>query len=131
MDEFKHQVPESTAFSVGYFEGRQSTKYWICTEQDLNAMYNHCHSEIMLWCDGCSADEPAAKRPRPEGITTKQEEKEAKVEALAKELKERNADKMELTEPQYQLWACMIIIGVHADKDVPPQIPIISGVTPK
>ena len=65
--------------------------------------------------------------PRPEGITTKQE-KEAKVEALAKEWKERNTDKMEL---QYQLWARMIITGVHADKDVLPQIPIISGVTPK
>ena len=25
----------------------------------------------------------------------------------------------------------MIVTGVHADKDVPPQIPIISGVTPK
>ena len=34
---------------------------------------------------------------------------------------------MELTKPQYRLWACMIITGVHADKDVSPQIPIISG----
>ena len=83
-------------------------------------MYNHCHSEIMLWCNGCTADEPTAKRPRPEGIITKREEKEAKVEALAKELKERNADTMELTEQQYQLWARMIIAGVHADKDVLP-----------
>ena len=99
MDEFKDQVPQSTAFSVGYFEGRQSTKYWICTEQDSNAMYNHCHNEIMLWCDGHITDEPTAKRPRSEGASTKREEKETKVDILATELKERNCDKMELTEP--------------------------------
>jgi len=50
---------------------------------------------------------------------------------LAKELKEENRDKMELTEPQYRLWAPMIVTGVHTDKDVPPQILIISEVTPK
>jgi len=131
MDEFKDHIPQSTAFSVGYFEGRQSTKYWICIEQYLIAMYNRCHNEIMLWCNGHIADKPSAKRPRAEGINTKREEKETRVEVLAKELKEQNSDKMELTEPQYRLWAHMIVIGVHADKDLPLQIPIISGVTPK
>ena len=57
--------------------------------------------------------------------------KRNKVEVLAKELKEQNCDKMELTKPQYQLWAPMIVTGVHADKDVPPQILIISEVTPR
>jgi len=75
IDEFKDQVPQSTAFSVGYFKGRHSTKYWICTEQDLNAMYNHCHNEIMLWCDGHITDESTAKCPRSEGACTKREEK--------------------------------------------------------
>ena len=130
MDEFKDQVPQSTVFSFGYFEGRQSTKYWICTEQDLNAMYNRCHNEIMLWCDGHTTDVPTAKRSRPEGINTNEKRKKQRLRYW-QELKERNADKMELTEPQYQLWACMITSGVHADKDVPPHIPITSGVTPK
>jgi len=67
-NEFKDQVPQSTIFSVDYFEGcHHSTKYWIFTEHDINVMHNHCHSEIMLWCDGHTADELTAKHPRPEG----------------------------------------------------------------
>ena len=54
MDKFKDLVPQSTAFLVDYFEGRQSTKYWICTEPDLNAMCNHCNNEIIL-CYGVMA----------------------------------------------------------------------------
>jgi len=99
MDEFKDQVPQWTTFLVGYFEGCQSTKYWICTEQDLNAMYNRCHNEIMVWCNAQITDEPTAKHPRVDKISTKRAEKETKVEVLGKELKEWNSDKMELSEP--------------------------------
>lgn len=87
MDEFKEQVPQSTSFSIGYFEGHQSAKYWIYTEE---VMYNHCSNEIMLWCDGQTGDEPSSdKHQRTDGFTTKREEKEQKVEELAKELKEK------------------------------------------
>lgn len=131
MDEFKEQVPQSTSFSIGYFEGRQSTRYWIYSQEDLHAMYSRCSHEIMLWCDGPS--EPSAKRAKTSecGHGTKREEKEAKVEELAKELKERNDEKLQLNEAQYRLWARMIITGVHCDKDTPPQIPVITGVIPK
>lgn len=130
MEEFKEQVPQLITFSISYFEGHQSAKYWIYTE-DLSAMYSHCGTEIMLWCDGQTGDEPpSAKRQRTDGVVTKREEKEQKVEELAKELKERN-ESMELSEVQYRLWARMIITGVHSDKDTPPQIPMITGITPK
>ena len=67
----KDQVPQSTAILVSYFEGLQFTKYWICTEIDLNAMCNCCHNEIMLWCNDHIADDPTAMCPRAEGISTK------------------------------------------------------------
>jgi len=38
---------------------------------------------------------------------------------------------VQLNETQYRLWARMIITGVHSDKDMPPQIPIITGAAPK
>jgi len=85
----------------------------------------------MLWCDGHNADEKTTKCPRPKWISTKWEQKEAKIRVFVKELKKWNSDKIELTEPQYQLWACMIVTGVHTDKDVPLQTLFISGVTPK
>ena len=95
-------------------------------------MYGRCGNEIMLWFDGQTGDEPpSAKRQKTDGFVTKREEKEQKVEELAKELKERNEELMELSEVQYRLWARIIITGVHSDKDTPPQIPIITGITPK
>ena len=122
-------VTTGTTFLIGYFEGRQSTKHWIYTEEDLKAMYGRCGIEIMLWCDGQSGDESlSAKHQKIDGFVTKREEKEQKVEELAKELKERNEVSMELSD---HLWARMIITGVHSDKDTPPQIPIITGITPK
>ena len=88
MKEFREQVPQSITFSIGYFEGRQSAKHWIYTEEDLTAMYGRCGNEIM-WCDGQTGDEPSsAKRQKTDGFVTKREEKEQKVEELAKELKE-------------------------------------------
>jgi hypothetical protein len=39
MEELEEHMPETTKFSVGYMGGRQSTKCWICCEDDLHAMY--------------------------------------------------------------------------------------------
>ena len=38
MEKLGDQVPETINFNIGYFEGRQSKKRWLCC-QDLNAMY--------------------------------------------------------------------------------------------
>ena len=41
MEEFEDHVPPTTCFSVGYFAGRQSTKKWLITQEDLTAMYSN------------------------------------------------------------------------------------------
>ena len=50
MEELEESVPQTTKFVVGYFV--QSTKHWICNEEDLNALYTACDNQITLWCDG-------------------------------------------------------------------------------
>lgn len=37
FEEFVELVPANTTFAVGYFDGRQSNKRWICLSGDLNA----------------------------------------------------------------------------------------------
>ena len=58
IEEFEDQVPPNTGFVVGYFQGRQSTKKWICDVKDLEAMYSYLDDsnkkEVCLWCDGRS-----------------------------------------------------------------------------
>lgn len=50
MEELEENVPQTTRFSVGYF--LQSTKYWICNEEDLNVMYTACDSHNIIICYG-------------------------------------------------------------------------------
>ena len=53
MDELEDEVPATTKFSLGYYEaGRQSTKKWLVTQEDLNAMYRTGNKDFLLWCDG-------------------------------------------------------------------------------
>ena len=136
MEELEESVPQTTKFAVGYF--LQATKHWICNEEDLNALYTACDNHIMLWCDGredeCTEHTPSRsskRRKKGEERATKREEVEQRVEDLAKELEELHGDKLELTDTQYRLWARMIVTGVHASKDTPPQVPLITGVATK
>lgn len=47
------QVPNNLSYDVGYYEGSQHSKIWLCSTQDLEAMYcKYPNSEITLWCDG-------------------------------------------------------------------------------
>ena len=39
--EFVDAVPDEGEFNVGYFEGKQQTKKWLVTSQDLKAMYSY------------------------------------------------------------------------------------------
>ena len=58
MEELEEHMPDTTKFLMGYMEGRQSTKRWICSEDDLSAMYSvyasYPHRDFVLWpwCDG-------------------------------------------------------------------------------
>lgn len=60
LEELEEFMPPNISFSVGYYEGRQSTKYWLCTPDDLDAMYRmynkHPGKEVSLWCEGRSTD---------------------------------------------------------------------------
>ncbi len=88
MEELQSYVPETTKFTIGYQEGRNSTKRWICCEEDIQAMYEaykDCpKKEILLWCDGRSVDEEnedsQSKRRKTDGpaFKSKREEKERK-----------------------------------------------------
>ena len=54
MEKLGDNLPETINFSVGYFEGKQSKKRWLCCQEDLEAMYkNYKNSDkITLWCEG-------------------------------------------------------------------------------
>jgi len=39
MEKLGYQVPATINFNIGYFEGRQSKKKWLCCQEDLTAMY--------------------------------------------------------------------------------------------
>lgn len=41
INDFEDQVPPTPDFQVGYFLGKQSTKYWLMCEADLQSMYKN------------------------------------------------------------------------------------------
>lgn len=140
MEEFEEQIPETTKFGIGYIEGRQSTKRWICCDDDIAAMYTAyatCpEKEIMLWCDSrCGGDNnednPKSKRRKTNDVSSKREENEQRVAEIADELKEQHEKKLKLNEVQYRLWARMLVTGVHSSRENPPQVPMITGSTPR
>ena len=139
MEEFEEQMPETTKYALGYFEGRQSTKRWICCEEDLMAMYTAyatCSGkEILLWCDGRDNEDcgPKSKRRKTSDVVSKREETEQRVLEIAEELEEMHEDDntLNFSEVQYRLWARMIVTGVHNSKESPPQVPMITGSTPR
>ena len=71
-------------------------------------MYAACGKQIVLWCDGCD-DDPIQSNPRPrkkrkiDDTTSKREEKEQRVEEIAKELKDKHEGNLELNDTQYRL----------------------------
>ena len=137
MEAFEEHVPPTTRFTVGFFEGRQSAKRWIFTQEDLEAMYVSLtkkgqKTEICLWCDGRSDEEgnQRKKRKRDNSPVSKRDGKEREIEDLVTELKDMHKEHHDYTDPQYRLWARMIQNGMHDSKDEPPQIPMITGITP-
>lgn len=135
MEEFEENIPPTTRFSVGYFESRQSGKKWLITQEDLAAMYSLMSAtgktDVCLWCDGCDGHDDNNSRKRKKdresspAPPSKRAAKEREVDDLAEELKI-----FEYSDPQYRLWARMIINGTHSSKDTPPQVPMITGITP-
>ena len=56
MDEFQQHIPATAMFDVGLFEGKQQSKIWLVTSDDLDRLYQ-LHpkgSEVLLWYEGTS-----------------------------------------------------------------------------
>ena len=130
IEEFQEQVPPT-------LDGRQSSKKWLVSQEDLNAMYatlaQSKKSDICLWCEGAGDENGGPSRKRKQSsddcpTSSKHAEKEREINDVTAELKELHGGKF--SEPQFRLWAMMVINGIHASKGTPPNIPMITGVTP-
>ena len=71
LDQFGAQLPATTLFNVGYFDGRQSMKVCICSPDDFDKMYTIYTSlasvkkrEVLLWCDGRAEDGNSQKKDK-------------------------------------------------------------------
>ena len=134
MEQFENLIPTTTKFNVGYFAGRQSEKRWICDKDDLEAMYSSPSlsgkKDIVLWCDrrpdDSDSDNSRKKWARCSSPHTRRNDREAEIDELVQELRERHSENHNCTEPQYRLWARMIQNGIHTSKDNPPQVPMIT-----
>ena len=127
------QVPKTLTFDVGYYEGQQHSKIWLCSDTDLDTMYQKNSSgEITLWCDGSVNSEESAhtKRKRDDTSTgpSKRQKKEEEVDSVFQELREKHGAKYDT--PRLRLWARMVASNLHEDLDTPPAIPAFSS-TPR
>ena len=53
LEELKEQLPDSTSFNIGYYEGQQHIKMFIGNADEIKAMYaKYPSGEITLWCEG-------------------------------------------------------------------------------
>lgn len=130
IEKFKDHVPNSVSFDVGYFEGQQHSKVWLCSDDDLQGMYaKYPRGEITLWCEGKEEQSIGhRKRKREESFASKRQEKEADVESVFIELQEKHGDNFDV--PRLRLWARMVASKLHVDMDSPPNIPAFNC-TPK
>lgn len=117
---------------IGYFEGKQHTKRWLVSEDDLQRMYLKFNGreEIFLWCNAKDDSEntaPAKPKNHSDSVatSTRRQAKEDELDSIFKELKEKHEDKYSI--PQLRLWARMISCGTHDDVDEPPHVPLIVG----
>ena len=136
MDEFQQHVPATATFDVGYFEGKQQSKIWLVTSDDLDRLYE-LHpkgGEVLLWhrCEGVSetGSGSAGKRSKEaDSAVSKRTQQEAEVESAYKELKEWHGEMWDM--PRLKLWARCIASGIHDDYGNPPDSPAFSGAAPK
>ena len=132
IEKLGEQVPHNINFDVGYFEGPQHSKLWLCSPSDLEAMYKKYPSgEITLWCDAYVDEElTCGKRKREDSSNnpSKRQKKEDDVDSVFKQLKEKHDT--EFSTPQLRLWARMVTNNLYDDLEEPPKIPAFTS-TPK
>ena len=139
MEKMDKHVPDTVHFSIGYYQGRQSKKRWLCCHDDLLVMYecNKEGGEISLWCDGrkpTSADgddeQPATNsRKRKQASASTRHDKEDRVDNIFMDLKEQHGERYD--NPKLRLWARMIASGLHESTEEPPGVPAFQNGEPK
>ena len=143
IEEFNEHVPSTSTFQLGYFEGKQSRKHWLFTQEDIERMYSTLNSRIVLWCDSRSQTPNSEVSPTTldarkrkssatssaEATTSKRKLRDEEVSSTVDQLKELHGTKY--TIPQMRLWSRLVAAGHHSSLDTPPNIPAINGVTPK
>ena len=100
MDEFQQHVPATTTFDVGYYEGKQQSKIWLVTSDDLDKLYELYPKggEVFLWCEGvsemgnCEGCSASKRNKEADLAVSKCIQQEADVESAYKELKERHGE---------------------------------------
>ena len=108
MDTFGALLPPTTDFQIGYFSGKQSTKYWIMCQEDLdslNKLVEKRAGSVMLWCDGKSApgletntstSGTKRKKKADDPPPTKRQQIEDELESVVKDLQEKHGNKYTL-----------------------------------
>ena len=136
IEAFSDSLPNTTNFTVGYYEGSQQAKIWLVTSEDLRTMYENFPQggSISLWCDGKTTGETDTRKHKSDleasaGHTTKRQEKESAVDDVYQELLKKHSK--DYDTPKLRLWSRMICSGIHDDYDNPQAIPAFSSSTPK
>ena len=60
--EFKDHLPKTDDFQIDYYLGKQSSKMWLVTEEDLKS--NIGKDNILLWSDARSSDPVMGQKRR-------------------------------------------------------------------
>ena len=126
-------IPDERDFNMGYFEGKQHSKKWLTSRQDLDAMYAHFQGKqnVNLWCDGKSMHESDEETPvsvdksKKSARERKREKEEEDLEQVFLQLKEKHSSTY--SGPQLRLWARMVIAKTHDSLSDPPNVPMITG----
>ena len=82
-----------------------------------------------LMCDGYSEESVESSKKCIVSVLNQNSAAKGKREVnnLAVEIMENHSKEHNYSDPQYQLWARMIVNTLHSSKDIPPEVPMITG----
>ncbi len=120
-------------------EGSKPRSGWLHLEiwKPCIFIYYQGKSCVSLWCDGKEVEDDA-ESDEDRTTTRKKQKKESRgpsrraetaeeLEDVFQKLKDKHGK--DYSRPQLRLWARMIVTKTHDDLNVPPKVPMITGVT--
>ena len=104
--------------------GKQSTKYWLMCQKDLenmNESLSNSKGSVLLWCDARDLQKYEGKRQKKaeEEPPSKRQQIEDDLEEICQELRIKHGNKYSI--PQLRCWAHLIMTGKHQSKDEIPE----------